>query len=102
MLSINGSFFFNPEVHGSVALWWGDGTLDENGESMSSTTLLTFVPYFGYNITRNFSVAAGPSVTWVHADNRRFPEPLFSILTREINERNNITLGARASVRYRF
>jgi len=92
ILPITPSFFFNPELN-SLSQMMG----------ATNTQLNTFVPYFGYNINRNFSVVAGPSVIWTYDhDGEDILRPFFSLLNRDINERHSIILGARAALRYRF
>jgi len=78
--------------------------------TMSNYT--SFVPYFGINIGK-FSIAAGPTVTWVgiyNTDERNqqpenitlLPKPNHSLRYYEINENNSITIGLRAAARLRF
>jgi hypothetical protein len=92
IIPITPAFFFNPELNFLSQI-----------TGSNSTQLHTFIPYFGYNINRNFSVVAGPSITWAYNnDGEDILKPFFAFLNREINERNRIILGARAAVRYRF
>jgi hypothetical protein len=66
-------------------------------------SFLSFVPYLGYNITKNFSVLAAPSLTWVHDnDVDEFGKPFFKIVNYEINDNDSLVVGARASVRICF
>jgi hypothetical protein len=93
ILPITPKFFFNPELINLSHIY-------SEGED---TGLITFVPYFGYNINRNFSVVAGPSVTWAYdPDGEDMVKPFFSLLNHDINEKHSIIIGARAAVRFRF
>ena len=105
IIPINSSFFINPEL---VYLTTLPKRLENGGEErwnwgVDSNILIL---YFGYNINKNLSVIIGPSLTWQQYDNKESVEPinpLFSILNREIvNERNSLSLGVRAGIRYRF
>lgn len=92
IIPINNSFFFNPELN----------ALSSFGDK-KNIQLVSLVPYFGYKINKNFSVTAGPSVTWSHTDNDdEFQKPFFKIVDGVINEKNNITFGARIGVRFCF
>jgi hypothetical protein len=92
ILPITGSFFFSPELI----------TMSQMGFS-NNTLFSSFVPYFGYNINRNFSVTAAPTFTWAYNDEGEDTlKSLFSILNREINDKHGISLGVRAALRYRF
>jgi hypothetical protein len=98
IIHINDTFFFNPElISMNVFPWENDKVSWEN-----NTNLFIFVPYFGYNITRNFSASIAPSLTWANSWGSESAKPFFSIYDWELNERNNLILGARAGVRYRF
>jgi hypothetical protein len=92
ILPITASIFFNPEI---ICL--------TNSLVKDNRSLLSFVPYLGYNITKNFSVLAAPSLTWVHNnDVDELEKPFFKIVNYEINENDSLVVGARASVRVRF
>jgi hypothetical protein len=96
ILPITSVFFFNPELISLNVI-----NFDKNNKELTMTT--SFVPYFGCNINKHFSIAAGPSVTWAYDHNGEgVLKPVFSFLNRDINEKHIITLGARAAVRYRF
>jgi hypothetical protein len=92
IIPINTHLFINPELN---YLFTPFGNI--------TNSILSFVPYFGYNITKNISVLIAPSITWVH----NFGEddlikPFFKIVSNDINERNSIAVGVRASLRVRF
>jgi len=107
ILPIGNIFYFNPELLSYST--WMESTLSYN----------SFIPYFGFNLGK-FSIAAGPSVTWVidierlnnmyrHSNSRTstseqpaLPKPLFSLQTFDINEYNMVVIGARVAARIRF
>jgi hypothetical protein len=92
IIPVSGSFFFNPEVNTLHSL----GSDDDNQQ-------VSLVTFFGYSFNRHFSITAGPSVTWSHCGkDGSLPKSLFSIVSHEINARNNLVVGARLGVRYRF
>jgi hypothetical protein len=91
IIPMGDSFFFNPEMTGSTSL----GRNNRNSTS--------FVPYFGYNFSDRFSITVAPSVTWSNSPrNTDLLEPIFSIANFEIDDRNEIVIGARISVRWRL
>jgi hypothetical protein len=91
IIPINNSFFINPELN-SLFSFWG------NNQQITS-----FIPYFGYNLSKIFKITAGPSVTWVRSGNdNRLQRPLFRLYEHTINKKNNIVVGARAGVRFQF
>ena len=95
ILPIGKIFFINPEVNGLFEL---------EKEDLASVYYTSFVPYFGVNFGI-FSIAAGPSVTWVSAPECKvsnMADPLFSIYSYEINNHNKLVVGARASARVKF
>ncbi|MCL2008361.1 MAG: hypothetical protein FWG77_09775 [Treponema sp.] len=101
MLPIVGSFFFNPEyVWLNAISEYNYSWLDSWIESFNSIHSLVF--NFGYNITGNFSVHAGPSLTWVSYLGDAKLDPLFTILYHEINDESAIALGLRAGLRLSF
>jgi hypothetical protein len=64
---------------------------------------LSLLPFFGYNITRHFSIVFGPSVTWAHKFGGGVLEkPVFSIYEYSIDSGNRITIGAKAGLRFRL
>ena len=91
IIPLGSAFYLNPEITSISPI-----SMKEEAQ------FNTFVPYLGFNITRHFSVCAGPSVTWVHCKDGDETEPLFSIKSFEINDRHTIVLGARAALRFRF
>ena len=89
IIPINASFFINPEL---ISL-----------HSFNNKQTLSFVPNFGYNINQNISLTMGPSITWAYDFSDDEPlKPFFSISRHNINENNDIVIGARASIRFRF
>ncbi|MDR0497634.1 MAG: caspase family protein [Treponema sp.] len=90
IIPINSSFFFNPELIGMSSFF-------------NNINRTSFIPFFGYNISKRFAVTAGPSVTWVHYQGDTEPQkPLFRITEYVINDNNSIVVGARAALRLRF
>jgi hypothetical protein len=93
ILNINKSFYFNPELNYMNT---------KQGWDKNNGHLLSFTPYVGFNITKNFSITAGPSVTWARVEDGNLQDPLFAIYEHKINDNNEIVIGARASVRVQF
>jgi len=90
------SFFMNPEL---IAFY--PVRLEQDDDPLRQ--VLSFAPLVGFNINAHFSVTAGPTVTWStapNADERQ--DPIFSIMTHDINSRHSIVVGARAGLRFRF
>jgi hypothetical protein len=91
IIPINASFFINPELN------WLNTTGKNNRQ------ILSFVPNFGFNVNKKISVTMGPSVTWSYNfSGDGLKEPFFSIFNYNINEKNSIVIGARASIRFGF
>jgi len=91
ILPFSSHFFFNPELN----------FLSSFGKNQNS--LLSLVPYFGYNFNDKMSIVVGPSVTWMHRnENKTLQTPFFVINNSEINQNNGIAVGARVGIRYRF
>jgi hypothetical protein len=113
ILPIGKIFYFNPE-------------LTSLSPFISSVSYESFVPYFGVNF-KNFSIAAGPVITWVRRNNKNvdesdqypawvgkyvenyndnknnpLPKPNYSLYYHEINDNNSISIGFRAAARLRF
>ncbi|MDR3356614.1 MAG: hypothetical protein LBO04_05435 [Spirochaetaceae bacterium] len=91
IITIDEPFFFNPEIttSGKVA-----------GRSQFYTS---FVPYFGFDLTPDTSVLAGPSLLWTHSlKNENSAAPFFKMLECKIGERNSLFLGGKIAVRLRW
>jgi len=107
--SIGKLFFINPELHNLALSEWGKTAVNH----------VSFIPYFGINIGK-FSIAAGPSVTWVNTNsaekankildrspvnlnidlsNAQMPTPLYSLYEHDFNEYNKLVIGARIAAR---
>jgi len=112
ILPIGKIFYLNPEVNAYSAFTWNS----------SSVNFTSFVPYFGVNLGI-FSIAAGPTVTWVTTYNvdsmnkalneipidkefdikqSSLPDSNYSLYTWNINDFNRIVVGARIAARVRF
>ena len=92
IFSLSNYLFINPELNSLYSLF-----SDENNLWLSLT------PFFGFNINKNFSITLGPSITWLHAfSNTELQKPSFNIMENIIDENNNIVIGAKACVRFRF
>jgi hypothetical protein len=58
---------------------------------------------FGIKIGPHLSITAGPALTWIEkSSNTPLPKPVFALYSHEINERNSLSIGARAAVRFQF
>jgi hypothetical protein len=113
ILSFNKFFFFNPELNALVNVYRETSPLSFYGLFASLT------PYFGLNLG-NFSITAGPSLTYVHNYNSLeysligsddfdgntgripMPKPVFSLYGYDIDGRNSLVIGAKAALRLRF
>ncbi|MCL1992790.1 MAG: hypothetical protein FWG66_07570, partial [Spirochaetes bacterium] len=91
IIHINNSFFINPQLN----------TLNTIGRNGSH--LLSFVPNVGFNLSESISITLAPSLTWAYNfSSREVQQPAFSILRHNINSSNDIVIGARAGIRFRF
>jgi hypothetical protein len=94
-LSESGKFFFNPELYALAIL-------------KESQTQMGLIAYFGYNISDHFSIAIGPSATWSRVGAPyQVRDPHYSLinetyLSNNDDQRNGVTISARAAVRYKF
>jgi len=100
IIPIGKLFYFNPEY----------ASLSPMQQKRLSLNYKSFIPYFGINL-KNLSIAAGPSVTWVHRNiddddqqlnNTALPKPRHSFYYRELNDDNAISIGFKAAARLRF
>lgn len=92
IIPISNSFFFNPELN-SLFSFWGN-----NNQQLTS-----FIPYFGYNLSKFLIITLGPSVTWVRSGNDSgIQKPLFSLYEYGIDQKNSIVVGARVGARLQF
>ena len=92
IINISDYFFFNSEVN-----------ILSSSFSKENNLLLSYTPFFGFNINKYFSITVGPSVTWVHAfNNAELQKPVFKIMEKNIDENDSIVIGARAGARFRF
>jgi len=103
IIPIGRILFFNPELN-----WLWPFYFDKHNDNRAGNTLASLVPSFGFRFGRHLSVTAGPSFTRVYNWGRWssrdsvMPDPIFSLYSHDINERNRIVIGARAAVRMRF
>jgi hypothetical protein len=113
ILNFNKFFFFNPELNVLVNVYRETSPLSFYGLFTSLT------PFFGLNLG-NFSITAGPSLTYVHNYNSLeypligsdifdgntgripMPKPLFSLYSYDIDGRNSLVIGAKAALRVKF
>jgi len=95
IISISETFFFNPELNFMSSTIWT--ILNGNTQNF-----ISFIPYFGYKINKNFCITLGPSLTWINGDNGSLKKPLFKISHHKINENNSLITGVRASFRLAF
>ena len=112
IIPINNSFYFNPEFISINSEYWryynevSEGDMDEEMPDgwyiWEYTRSRSLVLNFGYNFNRYFSIAAGPSITWLNHSMYGPIEPLFSLFQHNIRDKNSIVIGARANLRLRF
>jgi hypothetical protein len=84
-------FFFNREVifHSSI--------------NDKFQNYISLVPYLGYKLMPNLSIAAGPSIVWAYSNGgNEVQEPFMNILKHEINERHTLFFGGRVSLRIQW
>jgi hypothetical protein len=93
IIPIGNIFCINPEL-----IIYSPSVTEETNQQ-----LLSFVPALGINLNKNFSIVTGPSVTWVNSEKgTELQKPYFKIMENTINENNNIVIGARVGLRFRF
>jgi len=94
-------FFFNPELNGFYTPIY----VNVNEKTVTNSSLWSLVPMFGFKPAKHFSIAAGPSVSWVFNwpsnDSTRL-KPLFSIYSHEFNENHSVVIGVRTAARFQF
>jgi hypothetical protein len=91
IIPIGRTFFFNPELTTHHAI-------NERFQHY-----LGVVSSFGFAISSNISVAAGPSLVWMYVDNDKGVEtPFYHVAEHSINERNKLIVGARMALRFRW
>ncbi|MFW5792964.1 MAG: LA_2272 family surface repeat-containing protein [Bacteroidota bacterium] len=91
VISINESLFFNPELV----------SLNTLGNSCQQTT--SFTAGFGYAITPNIHIIAGPSVAWnYNPDSIDSYKPFLPIFEHHINDKKDMIVGFRFGLRYSF
>ncbi len=112
-------FAFNPGAsHDAVAVGGGVGSLVPLGHGPwvfnpeanflstlkeKSNSIVSFYPNFGYNISEKFSILAAPTLSWQFAQSgEELFGPFCSLKTFDIDSRNELYLGVRVALRYRF
>jgi hypothetical protein len=91
IIPIGKKFFFNPEITTHYAI------------TESFQSYLRVVPSFGYTITSNLSIVAGPSMVWTYVNNDKGVEiPFYRITEHSINDKNKLIAGARMALRLRW
>ena len=84
--------YINPEVISKSSL--GSGNNDQ---------IVNLVVQLNYDITEKLQVSGGPSLTWQYKFGQgELNEPLFSLFTNELNNDNQLVLGAKLGIRYNF
>jgi hypothetical protein len=91
IITLDKTFFLNPEI-------LSQNPINGSGDFQH---YLSFIPYVGYNVIPNLSIVAGPSVIWSHAD-KEMRSPFYSIMQYSINDHNELHLGARMALRFRW
>ena len=86
IVPMNEEVFFNPELSSQTVL------------SIDFKQFTSLVLNFGHAFTENVDFLAGPSLVW----NRTSNKPLFSLHDWNLGSNDQLHLGVRASVRYRF
>jgi hypothetical protein len=86
IVPMNEEVFFNPELSSQTVL---------SGDYKQLTSL---VLNFGHAFTENVDFLAGPSLVW----NRTTNKPVFSLHDWNFDANDQLHLGLRASLRYRF
>jgi hypothetical protein len=91
IIPIDQKFFLNPEITTHHAI-------NERFQHY-----LGIVTSFGYTITSNLSVVAGPSLVWTYVDNDKGVEtPFYRIAEHSIDDSNKLIVGARMAFRFRW
>jgi hypothetical protein len=88
IIQLGKAFYLNPEITSHTAI------------SEDFQHYVGIVPYFGYNIISNLSVAAGPSLVWAYNENIK--SLFYRIVEYSINDENTLYLGARLALRFRW
>jgi len=86
IVPMNEEVFFNPELSSQTVL---------SGDYKEFSSL---VLNFGHAFTENVDFLAGPSLVWNRTNNK----PLFSLRDWNLDANDQLHLGLRASLRYRF
>jgi len=85
------SFYINPELT----------TYNRFNDNLH--LYVSLAPLLGYNINPNLSIVAGPSVLLAYTDKGEdIKEPFFNIIEHNLNDDNNLYLGARIALRFRW
>lgn len=110
---------YNPDYKNEFALGAGLGTnlrlgrrVFFNPEALSQVTMekypqqiVSLSTMFGFTITKNISLVAGPDVAWINrTDERSQPllKPQYSFYREKLDSYNSIHAGAKAALRVRF
>jgi uncharacterized protein YjbI with pentapeptide repeats len=92
ILPVSAALFLNPELNLLNTNW-----------ARASQTFLSLIPHLGINLGKDWSVTLGPSVTWAHnSSSEPMQEPVFGIISHDLNSNNRIVLGARIGIRVRL
>lgn len=71
------------------------------GKDFQKTSSL--VAGFGFNITPQFHIIAGPSISWHYAtDNDATNKPFLLLYQHQVYKNNELIVGARLALRYSF
>jgi len=91
IITMGKSLYLNPEL------------TTHNAVNDNLHLYMSFAPLLGYNINPNLSIAAGPSVILAYADKgEEIKEPFFNFTEHTINNDNNLYLGAKIALRFRW
>ena len=91
IININSKLFFNPEINAV------------NRIDLDNHLNVGLAPLFGWNITKNISITAGPELAMqIRYSGSDYPSPLFKFFDFGINDNSRMFMAARAGVRIRF
>lgn len=90
-LPLNDHFFFNPEIVSQYAV------------SLNYRHIQSLSTNFGYKISDQLQISAGPSVVWNRTSSESASgQNFFSIYNYNFNTHNSLSIGLRAAIRYKF
>ncbi|MDR2747917.1 MAG: hypothetical protein LBB77_10795 [Treponema sp.] len=88
VIDINEVFFFNPEL------------VFVNGIGSGFQSYLSFIPFFGYNMTPSMGILLGPSLVWNHGQSDR--TAFVNLMGYEFDDNNILFFGGRIALRIQW